>query len=176
MSEVVTIGGSYTATIYGTFAGATAYLQTQYGDAYTAWLALAADDQKRTLAAATRFLDRQAWNEDADTFAERDANEAFQTASYELAALVAEDSTIIAALDQGSNIQSVNAGGAGVSYFNPTSAVRGTAPTLPPILMQLVGGYLAISEVGGPDGGESQDSCARNPFADCSDFDRKDPY
>jgi len=89
MSEVVAIG-AYNATIYGTFAAATAYLQTQYGDAYTAWLALAADDQKRTLAAATRYLDRQVWVADADTFAERDALEAFQLASYELAAMVAD--------------------------------------------------------------------------------------
>jgi len=175
MSEVVAIG-AYNATIYGTFAAATAYLQTQYGDAYTAWLALAADDQKRTLAAATRYLDRQVWVADADTFAERDALEAFQLASYELAAMVAEDPAVISTLDQGSNIQSVGAGGAQVTYFAPTSAKRGSAPTLPPILMQLVGGYLAISEIGGPDGGESVSNDASNPFSDCSDFDRGDPY
>jgi hypothetical protein len=47
MSEVVTIGGSYTATIYGTVALATNYLQTKFGDRYTTFLAKPLDDQKR---------------------------------------------------------------------------------------------------------------------------------
>jgi len=174
MSEVLTIGGAYNATTYGTFADATAYMQTQFGDAYTTWLALAADDQKRTLVAATRYLDRQAWNEDADTFAERDAIAAFATATYELAALAADDPAILTTLDQGSNIQSVGAGGAQVTYFSPTSSKRGSAPVLPPILMNLLGSYLAsTSSVALGDG---QSSCAPNPFGSCSDFDRKDPY
>ncbi len=177
MSELVTISAGVTATIYGTYAAATAYLSAMFGDAYTAWLALIPADQKRTLVAATRYLDRQSWTDDYDTFAERDALEAFQLASYELAALVAEDPAVIAVTDAGSNISKVNAGGAGVEYFNPTSARFGSATKLPPILQDLVGQYLAAATAGlAAIGGDGEAGCARDPFRDCAELDRKWPY
>ena len=175
MSEIVVIGG-HNAQIYGTFADATAHMSTRYGGAYAAWLELEADDQKRALVAAADYLDRQAWIVDADSFEKRDAIAAFQKASYELGALIAEDDTIVTLLDQGNNISSVGAGGAFVNYANPTSAQRGTATVLPAILTQLIGKYLATTSTGGADGGEGQSSGARNPFSDCSDFDRRKPY
>lgn len=177
MSEVVTIAGTYNATIYGTFVGATAHIQTQLGDQYAAWRALSTDDQKRALVAATRCLDRQGWSEATDTFAERDAIVAFQTACYELAALGAEDASVFTAADQGSNIQSVGAGGASITYFSQTSAQRGTAPILPAVVMALVGSYLAVSAVDvSAEGGRSGTGSCVNPFGPCRDFDREEPY
>jgi acyl CoA:acetate/3-ketoacid CoA transferase alpha subunit len=176
MSEVVTIGGLYSATIYGTVAAATNRMQTQYGERYTAFLALAADDQKRALVAAAAYIDRQSWIAAYDTFAERDALAAFQAASYELAALIVEDESIVTVTDQGANVERVEASGAGVTFFNPTSPATGTATPLPPILMALIGAYLASSATTGPDGGSGQSGSCVNPFSSCSDYDRSDPY
>lgn len=182
MSETVTLTGGATAQIYGTFAGAIAYLTTMFGDRYTAWLELVTDDQKRTLAAATRFLDRQTWVDAVDAFALRDALVSadgvplFQVSSYELAALVSDDSSVLDAVDQGTNIKSADAGGAGVTYFNPTSAQRGTATKLPQALMDLVGVYLSASESVGPDGGSGSPGSCRNPFAHRSETDRTRPF
>lgn len=177
MSDTVPITGvSPDPTIYGTRAAAVAYITSMYGDAYTAWLALSTDNQNRTLVAAGRYIDRQVWVAAYDTFAERDALAAFPTATYELAALIADDPSVISVTDQGTNIARVYAGGAGVDYFNPTSAKTGSAPKLPPILMDLIGAYLASSAVGGPQGGASQSSGASNPFDDCLNMDRNENW
>jgi len=175
MSEVVTIGTA-TATIHGTYAAAVDYVSTMFGDAYTTWLGFDVDDRKRTLVAATRYLDRQAWSTDYATFAARDAVDAFKTASYELAALAAEDASVLSAVDSGSNIKSVGAGGAFVDYFNPTSQLLGNATKLPPILQALLGAYLATSDVLASLGGAGEDGDCHDPFNDCSDYDRNEPY
>lgn len=176
MSEVVTVSAGVAGTIYGTFAAAEAYLGARYGARYTAWLALADGPQKQTLISATDILNSQDWIETADTFAERDALDAFVSASYELAALIVEDEDLANVVDQGGNIQSANAGGAGVTFFAPTSARRGSAPLLPPLIMRLVGDYLAAAEALGADGGTGASGDDENPFSRCSDFDRGNPF
>jgi hypothetical protein len=174
MSEVITVGTG-TETIHGTYAGAIAYVDIMFGETYSTWSALAADDQKKTLAAAVRFLNAQSWAEAYDTFAERDLIAEFATAQYELAVLVANDPSVIQEADQGSNIQSLQAGSAGITFFNSTtSSGARSAPKLPPVLMRLLGGYLAASALSGPDGGESRPSCADNPFF--HDYKRSGPY
>lgn len=175
MSEVVTIG-AVTATIHGTFAAATEYLTAMYGDQYTTWLGLTTDNQKRTLVAATRYLDRQSWIEAYDTFAERDALEAFQLASYELAALVADDASIVAVADSGSNIKAVGAGSAKVEFFNPTSVRFGSATRLPPIIQSLLGQYLATTASMAVLGGDGVAGSDDDPMSDCADYDRSQPY
>jgi hypothetical protein len=176
VSDTVTITGvSPDPTIYGTLAEAVAYITAMYGDQYTAWLALSSDNRNRTLVAAARYLDRQVWIDDYDTFAKRDALAAFKTASYELAALIADDPSVISVTDQGSNIARVYAGGAGVDYFNPTSASDGSAPVLPPVIQQLLGAYLAGSTAGtGSPWGQSG-ACV-NPMSACRDDGRDGPF
>jgi hypothetical protein len=174
MSETVTIGGSYTATIYGTFALATAYLQTQFGDAYTAWLALSTDNQKRALAAAARYLDRLTWVDDYDTFAERDALAAFPTASYELAAAAAANAGLLSGT--ASNVSSVSDGGTLVSYFYAGAVRVGTTVKLPSIVHELVGQYLATADLLAVFGGTGVEGDEDNPFADEADYDRTESY
>jgi hypothetical protein len=175
VSEVITLTTGESETIHGTFAAAKAYIAMMYGDTYDAWTALSTDDKKkRTLAAAVRYLNAQAWSDDYDTFAERDAVTAFATAQYELAAMIANDASVMSAIDAGSNIQSVSAGSASVSYFAPTSAGKG-ATKLPTIVHRLIGSYLAASSASsvtayGATGNED------NPFNDDSDYDRGEPY
>lgn len=174
MSSVITLSTLETETIHGTFALAKSYIAIMYGPTYDAWTALATDDlKKKTLAAAVRYLNVQVWGADADTFAERDAIAEFEKAQYELAVLIAADPNVIALADQGSNIQSVSAGGASVSYFNPTTK---NATKLPPILMRLIGSYLTATNVSGPEGGSGQTGSCTNPMSSCSDYDRREPY
>lgn len=172
MSETVTIGGSYTATIYGTLVAAIEYAQTQFGSVYTSWLALSADDQKRTLAGAARFLDRQSWAAAYDTFAERDAVTAFQFASYELAAAAAADESVLTAADAGTTVSSVSEGGSSISFFGPSRS----AGRLPPIVQDLLGAYLASVSMWSTFGGAGESGDADNPFATAADYDRTEPY
>lgn len=168
MSESVTVGG-VSATIYGTYTAAVDYVSLAYGDTYTAWTALSADNRKRTLVAATRYLDAQTWSDDYDTFAERDSEEAFQLACYEMAVIIAADPSVVTQLDAGSNIQSVGAGGASVTYFAPTTDTYVLPPVVHRLLASYLGGrsgattYTALSSTGS--------SC--NAFTD--DYEREEP-
>lgn len=174
MSDTITVGTG-SETIHGTYAGAVAYVDVMYGDAYDAWTALTADNRKKTLAAAVRYLNAQSWNEDADTFAERDAITAFATAQYELAVLIASDPSVTQSLTQGSNIASMSAGSASLTYFAPTTLEQGTATKLPVVVDRLVGEYLATSSatvIGGFGNEGDEDS----PFSDCEDYERSGPF
>jgi len=172
MSEVITIGTG-SETILGTYDGAVAYVETMLGTRYDTWIAANETTRKKSLVSAVRFLNAQVWSEDADTFAERDAIDAFHNAQYELAVMIVEDSTVTDAADQGSNIQSMGAGSAQITFFNPTTK---NADPLPPILMRLVGPYLSVSMTGLLDGGASQGGSCVNPFSSCKDLDREEPY
>lgn len=181
MSDTVTLTTSQSATIYGTFAAAGDFAATMFGATYTAWRALQPDDQKRTLIAATRYLDAMAWDPDtAPDFTTRDAIAGtpigpFAQASYELAVLIADDPTVLQAQDQGTNVRAVGAGSARVEFFNPTSPLFGTATVLPPVIERLVGQYLAsASSTGGaPDG---QAAGCESPFSAQSEYRRWWPY
>jgi hypothetical protein len=176
MSETLTLESGSEGTTLGTYAAALEYIDGQFSDASAAWLLLETDDRYRSLIAATRYLDRQTWQDDYDTFAERDALEAFQFACYELAAAAAEDKSVLSSGDQGSNIQSLGAGGASISYFNPTSNKLGSAPKLPQVAQDLVGQYLAGSDVVSVFGGDGNEGSDENPFSDCEDYDRGGSY
>lgn len=173
MSEV--LPGSPAGTIYGTYAAAVIYVDGQLGDAYRAWEDLDEADRKRALLTATRYLDQQVWVEVADTFAERDAIEAFQHASYELACMVAADPEIVTLSDQGSRISAAGAGGAFVNFAFPTTIAQGTAGLLPPILMRLIGEYLGGSGVSTAIGGIGEPGGCVNPLSECSDYDFSEP-
>ena len=171
MSELVVLTTAQSATIYGSYAAAGDYAATMFGTTYAAWRALLPDDQKRTLIAAARFIDAQAWDTNtAATMAIRDAIAAFPQASYELAVLIADDPSVLQTLDQGTNVRVVGAGSARVEFFNPSSAVSGTAPIFPPVLMRLIGRYLALSVIstgGAPDG---QACSSDSPFSSTADY------
>jgi hypothetical protein len=187
MSEVLNIGSGI-ATIYGTFAGATAYFDTSDSAAAVAWKALATDDdRKKKLADATRFLNRLGYVTDYQTFAARDALDLgtddadaafpFRAACYELAGLAADDRDVLTADDQGSNVRAVGAGSARVEFFSPTSAQRGTASVLPSTVEALIGPYLAASaDALDQDGGSGSGAGCENPFGHCRDYDRRDPW
>lgn len=177
MSDEITVTGATTAvTIYGTFAAAKDYVLSAYGAQYTTWTALSDDDKKRTLIAAVRYLEAQAWNTTtAADFATRDAIDAFAEAEYELAVLIAGDSTLTQNADAGSNVRAVGAGSARVEFFNPSTAKDGSASTMPAIVDRLVGKYLAARSVTS-DGGIAQTGDCESPFACDQQLRRRWPW
>jgi hypothetical protein len=170
VSDTITLTGGATETIHGTYAASITYVAMMYGTAADTWTALSADNRKRTLAAAVRYLNAQSWISSADTFAERDLIAAFATAQYELAVLIASDPSIVSNLDAGSNIQSVGAGGASVTYFAPTSAGRG-ATKLPVAVQRLVGSYLAAAQGATTVTAYGSTGSETSPADDCEDYD-----
>lgn len=182
MSELVTLTTGESETIYGTYAEAVSYIgMLRYAEPYKSWIALDVDDRKSTLAGARRFIDRYIWDADYDTFAERDdvvtddSVKAFQVASYELAALAVSDDSVFSNHELGSNIASVSAGGAGVTYFNPSSSEDGSAPALPGVVQKLLGAYLASSGAS-ISGGFGQEGGEESSFSSCSSYRRNGPY
>lgn len=175
MSEALTVTGSSTpVTIYGTFAAAKDYILSMFGATYDAWAALATDDiKKRTLIAATRYLESMQWDATtAPDFATRDAIAAFPQATYELAVLIADDATLTQGADTGTNIRAVGAGSARVEFFAPQSLQIGNATTMPPLIMRLVGQYLASTTASTGDGALGQAGDCESPFDDEAEYRR----
>lgn len=165
--------GAVTTEVYGGLTAATAYIDGKFGSARTTWFALSADDKARTLIEATRYLDQQPWDGTRTGLAGvtattlewprsgitlGDGTPVDSTtvpvevveATFELAMIIAVDESVTSKQDQGSNISSVSAGGGvGVSFFAPTSALFGTATTMPVVVQRLVGRFLASALSGG---------------------------
>lgn len=143
------------------------YINARYGAGYTAWMALSDADASRTLVSATAYIDSFQWQGTATGLVGSlptslqwprsgvfvDGVELDSTtvpvqiveACFELAVMILADSTLVNTLDAGSNVQSLGAGPAKISFFRPTSRADGTATTLPPLINRLIGRFLASS-------------------------------
>lgn len=173
--ETETLTTNETGQAYGSLAAAKTYIATKYGDTYAAWRALNAndDDRKRTLITAKAYIDSQVWQDAYASDTARDAVTAFVSASYELAVMILADPTVVTLADQGSNIQQVSASGASVTYFNSTTKA---APKLPPVLMRLVGQYLAAASGITATAGWGQSGSSTDPMSECEQDKRNRPY
>jgi hypothetical protein len=193
--SVTIAGGSSAAEVYGGLTAAAVYIGDRLGKEYTAWRVLSTDDRGRTLVMATQFIDLQGWPgtrtglaggtpttlqwpRSGVTLADGTAVDStivppeFVSATFELAVLIGSDPTVVAKVDQGSNIKAANAGGGvGVDYFNPTSAALGTAPRLPQVVAMLLGKFLATASSGAAVGGFGQSGNSRSDFATCPQID-----
>lgn len=177
MSEDVVLTSGSSAKIYGTYDDAVEHIDMGAGDQYEAFRLADADGRKRALTTAARYIDRRIWVEAANTFEKRDAIAAFVEASYELAAIAAEDPGVLAVTNNGSNIKTAYSSGSGVEYWAPTNTKDGSAPLLPDLVEQLIGEYLLGGDVvivGAI--GESGACASEGAFSDCSDYDRDKPF
>lgn len=169
------------------------YINAQYGPTYSAWMLLSDDDKGRTLTTATRFLDSFQWQGTPTgivgalptslqwprTGVFVDGVELDPTtvptqvvqACFELAVMIADDPSLPQNSDAGSNVQSMGAGGANLSFFRPTSAAEGTAPRLPPLIDRLIGRFLAsnVATVTGFISGTNADSNFLSPPGTCGE-------
>ncbi len=163
MADTVTISAN-TYTIYGTRAAAVIYWAAMLGPVATAWAAASSGTIDKALRMAAVLIDRQDWLDDYDTVAERDAIQAFKTASYEMAGLFLVDPGLFTAITSGQNVKRVSAGGGvEVEFFNATLGITGRFPVE---IQELIGQYLAGSNDGGIAGSWSSGTATTDGGAD----------
>lgn len=177
MGTVTITGVAPDPEIYGTLAAATAYIGASFGPGATKWRGLVADDQARTLVAATRYLDALELEDAGAAIGHDTVIAAVLAACAELAMLIAADPAVQAAVDAGSNVKVLDADGARIEFFRGTSAAAGTATRLPPVVQKLLGPYLpgagsAVSIASGRSYGTTADSW----FDDCDAGSRSEPF
>lgn len=154
--------------VYGGLPACVHYLRPASDDSAIAFKALSSDDQGSRLIDATRYIDEMMWQGAATGLVGVDpttlqwprsgltdqyGNPLDSTtvpiqvvnAAFEMAAILAGDPSASSNVDQGSNLQSMGAGGASLSFFRPTSAADGTASRLPTVVDRLIGRWLASS-------------------------------
>lgn len=165
-----TIGTDLTPfEVYGGLTACTHYLLASGDDGAVAFRAAAADDQKRALVGATRYIDGFFWSGVATglaggtpttlQFPRSGLTDAYGaaldatnvpsqvvSAAFEMAAILVVDPTAASNADQGSNVASLGAGPASLSFFRPTSAQLGTASVMPTVVDRLIGRWLASSQ------------------------------
>lgn len=154
--------------VYSGVTGVANYLLGSSSKGAAAFRLLAADDQKRRVIDATRYLEEQRWQGTATGLAggtpttlqfprsgltdlagaPADATNvpaALVAAVAEMAAILSTDTEAASSVDSGSNLQSLGAGPARLSFFRPTSALDGTASVMPTVINRLIGRWLAAS-------------------------------
>lgn len=155
MSGTVTINAT-SHFVYGTRAAADVYWESSLGPYAVAWAAAtgtAGGTRDKALVQAARLIDRVVWIDEADTQAERDAIEAFELASYEIAAGLILDPTLFTSETSGKNVKAIYAGdGVGVQFFAPTLGITGRFPVQ---IQELIGLYLAGQGTGAVSGSYS---------------------
>lgn len=194
MAYTVSIAGvAPDPEVYAGLVKATAYIGGSFRPEAARWRGLAEDDKERTLVDATRYVDERSWDGDAtlsgttlqfprsggaitDDAATQLA--IVEKAVCELAMAIAADPTLPTAIDAGSNIKVLDADGARIEFFAPTSAVEGTAPRMPAIVQRLLGRYSAPANAGAlpTGGGASFGTDGESAFDDCDELDRSRPY
>lgn len=203
MTFTVIFTNGSTAEVYGGLDACDDHLFQSGSSGAAAYneLAVDSDDRKRLLVDATRYIDRRRWKgtrngaggtalafpRDDLTEVEGDppatASDGYQLARvsqavFELVALAAEDPSIFAEADAGSNIRRMKAGSAELELFSPTSARTGTASTLPTAVQDLLGLWLLG---GGPivavsASGTSTGTCDTSIFGCTNGFDRGEAF
>lgn len=169
MSETITLTTA-TADIYGSLAGARAYLGAVHESWDKASDGTLSVDQKRALVKARRYIDGLSFTSSYDTFAERDAyttgvgsgDEAypFRAASYELAAVLVDDPDAVT-VQTGRKVASISAGGDSVTYQGSEREY-----VVHPSVLALLGPYLdTTTEDAGYDGSDGLSGCVNNPFS-----------
>lgn len=199
MTFTVTVTSGTAREVYGGLVALDAYALDSDGEAAIALRALADDDRKRKLIAATRYLERKRWqgtaNGDGGTVLAfpRDGLSALpgeaaaptnaeqlalvEQATFELAMIAAVDESVLSAADTGSNVKSMGAGKARMEFFSPTRPGQG-ATRLPTVADELIGQWLAggagaaLVVVGMPSS-TGTDGCSS--FDDDDDYERGVP-
>jgi hypothetical protein len=169
-------------TVYGSVAGLTAYANSSL-TWFAAWFAATVDDRARAMVEASKLLDRQAWDGSGVGWPRTGVTalppskvpvvdgvtpDEIIDGAYELALAMLAKPAVVAGTSTSSNVQSVGAGSATVSFFSPVTGGR-----FPDRVMELIGWAFA--------GSSSSDTIApMGSYASgtdgCSQFDRRDEY
>lgn len=141
----INIGG-VNRPVYGSEALAKTYFQARLGSAV--WDAAATADRRKAHVTSTNairvFLDQQLGDAAPQPMPDPPvAPDNVQWATYEYALTLLGDATALEQVDAGSNIESVGAGSARVSFFKPT---LGSSAPFPANVMRFLAAYL--TEIG----------------------------
>ncbi len=157
------------------------------------------DARKRLLVGATRWIDDilaactptgsggttlqvpvvGAKNADGSAMSDADQLARAALATFKAVAILAADQDAASAVDTGSNIKKLDADGTSIEFFRPTSAIDGTASTLPIVLARILAPLLAAASSSGSAvaiTGVSHGTCADSRFDDCDAFRRTGPF
>lgn len=197
---VTLAGASEPYEVYGGQTACDNALIKRSGEGGVAYRALdpGGDGRRRLLADATAWIDailasgtptgaggttlrvplEDILNTDGSAMSDADQMALAARAAFEAVAILAVDPDAPAAIDTGSNIRKLDAGGGtGIEFFTSTSARDGTAATYPValtrILAPLLGGGATASTA--TSGFSSGTSC-RSSFDDCDAFTRNGPF
>ena len=149
MGSVIIGGEEY--EVYGSQAAAIIYWNGRMGPLAAAFKAKEGmDEQMQALVMAHDLLERQDYIATAATFALRDAIQAFQDASYQLAAMVLADTSVYTQETSGKNIKKIEADvGVSVEFFKPTLGITGRFQVN---VQELIGEYLQTTTPGSVSG------------------------
>lgn len=178
-------GAAAPIEVYGGSDACDSYLAAAIGDGSDAYAAADPNTRLKLLVSATRFIERQDWRGTSTTPAVGGTTLdwprtgidgvdpstvplSLVEAVFELVALLADDPDVLAATDSGSNVSSLGAGSAQISFFRPTSITDGNATYLPPVLNQLVGQWLATSDPSATLAGIATGTNRHSDFRTCS--------
>jgi hypothetical protein len=168
--NTVTITGDATPyEVYGGLTAATHYLLAGISDGAISWRGLLPDDQARMLIAATRYIDRLSWQgvattpavggtvlqwprtgvttADGTTISSSTVPQDILNAVFELAGLLAGDSESEGYRDDSAALAGIRAGGVAINYSMPLTSLANDGPQIPPIVLMLIGQYMATSNV-----------------------------
>jgi hypothetical protein len=204
MTFTVTMSDTTVHEVYGGLPACDAYLFAAVSAGAKKYRALPAngDDRKRLLVQATRWIDdilaactptgaggttlqvpvEGAKNADGSAMSDADQLALANRATFEAVAILAADQDAAIAVDTGSNVKKLDADGASIEFFRPTSALDGTASAIPMILARILAPLLAAASgaavVGDivVIGGSSHGTCEGSSFDDCDQFRRTGPF
>lgn len=194
----VTISG-VTVEVYATLQAVKDHHITSGSPHSAAFNALADDNAKsRILVDATRWFNALPWQGEPTTPAvegttlkwprtgvtEPDGDEVDDQvipadvieAFKEACGLLAQNSKLTSKAHQGSNIQQLGAGPAGITYFSPTSPELGNATMLPTILDRYLAKYIGGGSSSGVRGGAWYGGGESSHFDSCAKYDRDEPF
>ena len=150
-NTIVTVGGrtcvaSIEVRVSYLVQGVTSYIEAIPADSYFAksqnaiWLALNAAAREGFIIRSTRLLNRQNWLDDYDTLVKRVAVQDIVDACAELAADLAEGSSVEDEQTTAQKLQSIKAGSVALTYFR---GAEGVSLRFPQVAHELLSKYLA---------------------------------
>lgn len=193
--HTLTVTSGTAREVYAGLTAVDAYLLDMVGPGAAAYRALTVDgdDRKRLIISATRYIDRQRWQGEAnaaggsvlafprDDLPDDPSNAAqlalVEQAVCELVAIAALDPSVLDSADQGSNVKALGAGKARLEFFSPTKPGAG-ATKLPTVISELIGKWLAGSgEMPLVSGAPTSTGTECNSYFDnCDSHKRTEPF
>jgi len=161
--------GSNNYDIYGTLAGADAYLAAKLSG--TTWIGSTSDTRSRALVEGTRLLRAYLLSLGYDLDPASAVDLAIEEANYELAFALVVDPTIADQTNAGNNNKRLKAGSAEIEYFRPVRGGR-----FPSQVQAILNGWLAEQGGSSAGGGAFASGTCERSTLDSDDYGLAEGY